>query len=191
MTPRPDRVALRRSSAVDVVGSLRERRPTLVDVRVTWWAHRALRRVRRDLPRRGLEASAEPPSALSLTSTSRVEGVLRVERATCLERSLVLQRWLRSHDHEHAVVIGVVAPGEDFAAHAWLQGYDPGHEGEDFVWLTQVGLKPVQRAAPAGDGDGEREREAPERKQHDSEPGQREQLGADAHGARAADHGGA
>ena len=48
--------------------------------------------------------------------------VLRIGRASCLERSLVLQRWLAAHEEPRDVVIGVAPPSTGFAAHAWLEG---------------------------------------------------------------------
>ena len=50
---------------------------------------------------------------------------LRRRRATCLERSLILQRWLMTIGQPHDVLIGVEAPGETMVAHAWLDHEDP------------------------------------------------------------------
>lgn len=46
--------------------------------------------------------------------------VLRARRATCLERSLVLQRWDADHGRRVAIVVGVTH--RPFRAHAWLEG---------------------------------------------------------------------
>jgi transglutaminase superfamily protein len=48
--------------------------------------------------------------------------VLRRRNATCLERSLILQRWYAAQGAPHDVVIGVTAPAGGFTAHAWLDG---------------------------------------------------------------------
>jgi hypothetical protein len=47
--------------------------------------------------------------------------VLRRLEPSCLERALVLQRWLAAHGEPRVVVIGVTA-AQDFRAHAWLDG---------------------------------------------------------------------
>jgi hypothetical protein len=49
---------------------------------------------------------------------------LRRRRATCLERSLIMQRWLVAMGEPHDVLIGVGAPGETMLAHAWLDHED-------------------------------------------------------------------
>ena len=41
---------------------------------------------------------------------------------TCLERCLVLQRWLDACGRPIDVVIGVSGGSASFAAHAWLEG---------------------------------------------------------------------
>jgi Transglutaminase-like superfamily len=50
-----------------------------------------------------------------------VDAVLRRVPSTCLERALVLQRWLAEHGTQKDVVIGVTG-ASDFGAHAWLDG---------------------------------------------------------------------
>ena len=40
---------------------------------------------------------------------------------TCLERALVLQRWLAEQGVERDVIVGVTGR-QDFRAHAWLEG---------------------------------------------------------------------
>ena len=92
-------------------------------LRAAAWAVLALRRARRDLAARGLEGVwvASPPR---LPASARV-GVLAVVRrrpSTCLERALVLQRWEADHGEPTDVVIGVRGGGDDFRAHAWLEG---------------------------------------------------------------------
>jgi hypothetical protein len=85
--------------------------------------------------------------ALGLAATRGVRVALRMCKATCLERSLVLQRWYGDHDEPVEVVIGVGAPGEQFGAHAWLE-----RPGE----LTQFEYAELlRRPAPAQHGVGE------------------------------------
>lgn len=69
------------------------------------------------------------PPALSDGAIRGVYAVLRRRHVTCLERSLVLQRWLAAHGDSRAVIIGVTRPGDDFHAHAWLEGEFPCHPG--------------------------------------------------------------
>jgi Transglutaminase-like superfamily len=63
---------------------------------------------------------SEPP-ALPPRAARGVHAILRRQDPSCLERSLVLQRWLASQGELRAVVVGVSTP-EDFRAHAWLEG---------------------------------------------------------------------
>jgi hypothetical protein len=72
-----------------------------------------------------------------------VAAVLRRRQATCLERSLVLQRWLAAHGDRRDLVIGVKAPGEEFGAHAWLEGEPPTDGISEFTEL-------LRRPAPEG-----------------------------------------
>ena len=51
-----------------------------------------------------------------------MHAVLRRRSASCLERSVVLQRWHAAHGRPLDVVIGVKLPVSDFLAHAWLDG---------------------------------------------------------------------
>ena len=47
-----------------------------------------------------------------------------MQRATCLERSLIMQRWLMATGQPHDVLIGVRSPRETTIAHAWLDHED-------------------------------------------------------------------
>jgi hypothetical protein len=69
--------------------------------------------------------------------------VLRLRRATCLERSVVLQAWDAHHGRPREVVIGVARTGSSIGAHAWLAGEDAANR--DFREITRI---PV----PAADG---------------------------------------
>lgn len=93
------------------------------------WAARALHSTRRDLRRRGLAAVAvPPPPALPSGARRGVMVVLSHSSPTCLERALVLQRWLASQGIPRDVVIGISGRGKSFAAHAWIEG-ESGGEG--------------------------------------------------------------
>lgn len=97
-------------------------------LRAAAWAFRAVRSARRQLAARGLaEVRITDPPALPLRAERGVHAVLRREDPSCLERSLVLQRWLAAHGEPRAVVVGVSAP-DDFRAHAWLEGEAVGGE---------------------------------------------------------------
>jgi transglutaminase superfamily protein len=91
--------------------------------RAAWWAHRALGQTRERLACGELgEISLAAPPALPDGAEFGVHAVLRRRSASCLERSLVLQRWHAAHGRSLDVVIGVNAPVSDFLAHAWLDG---------------------------------------------------------------------
>jgi len=96
-------------------------------LRAAAWALLALRRAGRDLAARGLEGVwvASPPR---LPASARVGVLAVVQRrpSTCLERALVLQRWEADHGVPTDVVIGVRGAGDDFRAHAWLEGMPDG-----------------------------------------------------------------
>ena len=109
--------------------------PTL---RAALWANFALQRLRRDLRRSHLaEVQVRPPRFVSPEATRGVTGLLRRRKATCLERSLVLQRWYAAQGIPRTVIIGVRAPSEGFAAHAWLEG-DPAETGQPFSELHRL-----------------------------------------------------
>jgi hypothetical protein len=101
-------------------------------LRAAWWAARSLRRARRQL-RRGefADVRMSPPPELPEGAGRAVHAILRRTSATCLERALVLQRWFAAQGSSRDVVIGVRAPADGFAAHAWLDGdEDPGQYSE-------------------------------------------------------------
>lgn len=101
--------------------------PTL---RAAWWAQRALVQARRELRREGIESVAvAPPPSLPAEARRGVLALLRRRECTCLERSLVLQRWHASQGDLREVVIGVAGPTESFRAHAWLEGEPNGDLG--------------------------------------------------------------
>lgn len=93
------------------------------------WVDRELRLLRRELPTRGLHVRVSTPPFPSRRLTAIVEAWLRTRRATCLERSLIMQRWLLGIDEPHALLIGVGPVSGKAVAHAWLDHEDPlGHE---------------------------------------------------------------
>jgi len=65
----------------------------------------------------------EPPP-LAWEASRGVTAVLRRQRPTCLERAVVLQRWLASQGRYHDVVLGVTGPSAGFRAHAWVDGVE-------------------------------------------------------------------
>lgn len=88
------------------------------------WARREHRRLAGTLTEDGVRASVlGPPPLAPFAATRLVCAVLRVRRATCLERSLILQAWLAAHGMRRDVVIGVRRDG-DVKAHAWLDGVE-------------------------------------------------------------------
>lgn len=67
-----------------------------------------------------------------------MEAVLRVRRATCLERSFIVQRWLLSQGRKHDILVGVAGGVQTLAAHAWVDSYDAEDQGEGYRVLTRV-----------------------------------------------------
>lgn len=119
---------------------------TAVDATVTAvWAAQQLRRLRRDLESDGVRAAvARPPRARSRRAGHALMATARLGRATCLERSLLRQAWLRERGMARDVVIGV-RRDESFAAHAWLEGDG---DGAGYVEMHRISAA----AAPAATG---------------------------------------
>jgi len=94
------------------------------------WTEASLRQLRKDLPAVGLRARAPEPPDAPAELGGAVALWLRLRRATCLERSLILQRWCAARGRQHDLLIGVGLPSDgEFVAHAWLEGEDAqGHE---------------------------------------------------------------
>ncbi|QLQ39083.1 lasso peptide biosynthesis B2 protein [Micromonospora robiginosa] len=113
------------------------RRDGLPGLGTAVWTARAVRLLRRQLPRRSLDAVRLPaPPAAAGGHRHVVLGVLRRTGANCIERSLVLQRWYGSQRVARTLVIGVTTPSEGFRAHAWLDG-ETDAERESMVELTR------------------------------------------------------
>jgi transglutaminase superfamily protein len=112
------------------------RRFSVPTIRAASWTVRALLQARRQL-RRGNFRNVEiaPPPLLPAGSERGVHGILRRVPNTCLERSLVLQRWLTTRSQPADVVIGVARGSDTYHAHAWLDGAP---EGEGFHELVRL-----------------------------------------------------
>ena len=115
------------------------RRVDIPVLRAAWWTWLSLRRTKRQLRRSGLNdlAVAAPPP-LPAHAGRGVRAVLRRQPHTCLERALVLQRWLEAHGQEVDVVIGVTSASKGFSAHAWLDGEAPPEALARYQELTRV-----------------------------------------------------
>lgn len=115
------------------------RPPDIATLRAAWWARRALREARRQLPRRPLDdITLPPPPRLPPHAARGVGALLRRRQHSCLEGALVRQRWLAARGDPRDVVIGVMAPGEAFGAHAWIDG-DDAAAGAGFTELRRLG----------------------------------------------------
>jgi hypothetical protein len=69
------------------------------------------------------------PPSLRPKDRRVVVSLLRALGASCLERSLVLQRFDAATGMARTVIIGVTSPGRGFRAHAWLAG-EPQRDGD-------------------------------------------------------------
>jgi hypothetical protein len=106
------------------------RRLDLPTLRAAFWTLRALRVTRHQLRRGSIEGVEIPsPPPLPGTAIRGVKAVLRRLPNSCLERSLILQRWLRKFGSAPDVVVGVSGPTPAFKAHAWLDGEADGEDG--------------------------------------------------------------
>jgi hypothetical protein len=106
---------------------IRKRPLDFASLRAAAWAFRAALVTRQRLRRRGLAATIVPaPPFLPARARRGVALALRHWSPTCLERSLVLQRWLASQGQHLDVVIGVATASGEFRAHAWLDGESDG-----------------------------------------------------------------
>ena len=112
------------------------RPPDIATLRAAWWTDRALRRARTDLGDGALREVVLPaPPRLPAGAERGVRAVLRRRENSCLERSLVLQRWLAAHGDARDVVIGTTGPAA-FQAHAWLDGDE--HSAARYVELSRL-----------------------------------------------------
>ena len=87
------------------------------------WAWRTHRDVRKQLRCNGLTGLVvRAPRSVRDRDRRAMRAVLRALRATCLERSLLLQRFDATAGRPRDLIIAVSAPGNGFRAHAWLDG---------------------------------------------------------------------
>lgn len=139
-------VAKQGSKSTSHAGTLRSARRLTkqVDVgaiRVAAWALSAQRHCRNDLRHNNLsDVRLSPPPDVRAKDRRAVIRVLSAVRASCLERSVVLQRFDAAAGKPREVVIGVTAPGPGFRAHAWLLGEEQ-PDGE-FMEITRRPVPP-------------------------------------------------
>jgi len=115
------------------------RPPDRHDVRAAWWTWFAIRDARNRL-RAGAVRNVRlrTPPAVPASASRAMRLVLWLRRPSCLERSLVLQRWLLAQGVERDVVVGTNgSPGLDFTAHAWLEG-EPLPDGRRYVEILRL-----------------------------------------------------
>ena len=94
----------------------------LATLRAAWWTFASLRATRKALRTRSIGAIVvDRPPELPAHASRGVHAVLRRTSSTCLERALVLQRWLAAQGVEKDVIVGVTGR-DNFRAHAWLEG---------------------------------------------------------------------
>ncbi len=112
------------------------------------WSLFAVGQVRRQLRTARLDEVeiARPPRRAGNRAGAAVPAGLRLAGATCLEHSLVRQRWHASRGDSRVLVIGVSAPAHGFTAHAWLEGDPDGNQQH----LGEIARLPVpERWLPA------------------------------------------
>jgi hypothetical protein len=101
------------------------------NLRAAWWGMRTAARTRRRLRSGGLDEAHPAPAPPDLPPDAErgVRAALRRRGHTCLVDSIVLQAWLAAHGDRRDLIVGVRKPGEEFGAHAWLEGDPPHSEG--------------------------------------------------------------
>ena len=97
------------------------------------WTADALLFVRAELATTGIGQTNPFRAPRRKITESSVGIVLERNAASCLERSLVRQRFYAAHGQHRELIIGVSPPNQDFHAHAWLSG-DAG-EGDDLYQI--------------------------------------------------------
>ncbi len=111
--------------------------PDVASWRAAWWTVAQLRQVRRRLRRDGFRTTVPDPPALPVRAERGVRAVLRRRPSTCLERALILQKWLSVHGDRRDVVVGVAASAGNLRAHAWLDG-ESTETGADYDELLRL-----------------------------------------------------
>jgi hypothetical protein len=80
---------------------------------------------------------SDPPK-VPVNADRAFRAVLRRESPSCLERALVLQRWLIARGDARDVVVGTEGGARgNFTAHAWLDG-EPQPDGHRYVELLRL-----------------------------------------------------
>ncbi len=131
-----------RRSPRELVGLARSlHRADRASLRAAWWAQRAVRRARRQLAGGGIEhLDVPPPPPLPASAGRGVAAVLNRRGERCLVSAAVWQQWHLAHGVARDLIIGVTAPGEDFAAHAWLD-----HEVDGDPPFVEIARRPAGR----------------------------------------------
>jgi hypothetical protein len=87
-----------------------------------------------------------PPASLTWGSRTGVYGVLRRTKPTCLERSMVQQRWLSANNIHLDVVVGVASEDARVSAHAWIDGITALAEVHSYREIHRIPANHGQRA---------------------------------------------
>jgi hypothetical protein len=93
-----------------------------------------------------LETGITDPPRQRIGSTRIIEQWLDWRRATCLERSLIIQRSLWAAGRRHDLLIGVVRADGKITAHAWLD-----HE-PDLGYIELLRIEPAAASLPISAG---------------------------------------
>ena len=90
------------------------------------WARHSVAVIRAEVRQSGLEVQVPSPSVAGPGSLRGARVALRIQGASCLERSLVIQRWWASNDVALDVIVGVRHPTRHDGApgHAWVEFFD-------------------------------------------------------------------
>lgn len=91
------------------------------------WALAQRRAVHALLKDDGLNATVAPPPTTQRGSLFGARVALWLRHATCLERSLIIQRWFAARGTGLDVIVGVRNPTaqKGAMAHAWVEHFDP------------------------------------------------------------------
>nr|MBA2239838.1 lasso peptide biosynthesis B2 protein [Solirubrobacterales bacterium] len=76
-----------------------------------------------------------------------VRSVLRSRRFSCLERSLVLQRWLDDGQTPCDVIIGVRSD-RGLGAHAWIEGLEDAGQFTEIARVQPISGRLVRTGGP-------------------------------------------
>jgi len=109
--------------------------------------------MRREIRADGLDVVVAAPPTVARGSMRGVRAGLRVERATCLERSLVVQRWWATNGVALDVIVGIRHPDrtDGDMAHAWVEHYDAdcSEQYGEIRRVTAPGGQPPRLRSPA------------------------------------------